>query len=91
MTLEAEYLEALAAKQEAEERIEKCKAAMLGMMECDKLTNVSTDLTTAIYTAPSTGRKFNSTNFKKDYPDLYMKYATEYQKGAYVQVKLKEQ
>lgn len=90
LKLEAEYLNAFAAKQEAEERIEKCKAAMFGMMEADKLNKVNTDLTVASLLPESIGRKFNSTDFKKDYPDLYDQYATKYVKGSYIQIKLKK-
>jgi hypothetical protein len=90
LKLEAKYLEAVARKQDAEEEIEKCKAALLGMMESDKLNKVSTDLTVASLMPESIGRKFNSTDFKKDYSDLYEKYATKYIKSSYVQVKVKE-
>lgn len=90
LKLEAKYLEAIAKKQAAEEEIEKCKTAFLGMMESDKLNKVSTDLTVASLMPESVGRKFNSTDFKKDHPDLYEKYATKYVKSSYVQVKVKE-
>lgn len=88
--LEAKYLEAVAQKQAAEEEMEKCKTSMLALMEYDKLNKVSTDLTVASLMPESVGRKFNSTDFKKDYPDLYEKYATKYVKSSYVQVKVKE-
>lgn len=90
LKLEAKYLEAVARKQDAEAKIEKCKTALLGMMESDKLNKVSTDLTVASLMPESVGRKFNSTDFKKDHPDLYEKYATKYVKSSYVQVKVKE-
>lgn len=90
LKLEARYLEAVAQKQAAEEEMEKCKTSMLALMESDKLNKVSTDLTVASLMPESIGRKFNSTDFKKDYPDLYEKYATKYIKSSYVQVKVKE-
>ncbi len=90
LKLEARYLEAVAQKQAAEEEMEKCKTSMLALMGYDKLNKVSTDLTVASLMPESVGRKFNSTDFKKDHPDLYEKYATKYVKSSYVQVKVKE-
>lgn len=89
LKLEAKYLEALEKKQAAEAEIEKIKSTMLGMMEADGIKNVGTDLTAATYTTASIGRKFNSTKFKEDYPDLYEKYAPKFPKNAYVAIKLK--
>ncbi len=89
LKLESKYLEALEKKQAAEAEIEKCKSAMLGLMEADGIKNVGTDLTTATYTAATMGRRFNSTEFKQDHPDLYEKYAPKFPKNAYVAIKLK--
>lgn len=90
LKLEARYLEAVAQKQAAEEEMEECKTSMLALMGYDKLNKVSTDLTVASLMPESVGRKFNSTDFKADHPDLYEKYATKYVKSSYVQVKVKE-
>lgn len=90
LKLEAKYLEAVERKLSAEAEIDKIKAAMMGLMEADGLKNVGTDLTSATYIAAHTSRKFNSTNFKKDYPELYEKYAPEYHKNAYLTIKLKQ-
>ena len=62
---------------------------MIGMMIADDLTNIKTDFTQAIYTAPTDSWKFNTTNFKKDYPELFSKYATRYSKAGYLQIKMK--
>lgn len=89
LKLEAEYLAALEEQQKAEAKVKQAKDAIMAMMIAEKLTNVKTDLTQAIYTAPSEGYKFNSGDFKTDHPDLFYKYAIKYQKQGYLQMKLK--
>lgn len=89
LKLEVKYLEALEKKQAAEAEIDKVRAAIFGMMETDGVKKIETDITSATYTSATISRKFNSTDFKKDYPELYEKYAPRFQKGAYVTIKLK--
>lgn len=89
LKLEAKYLEAVMRKQEADAEMEKVRATILGMMETDGVKSISTDLTTVKYVAPFIARKFNSTDFKQDHPDLYKQYSAEYPKNAYIQVKIK--
>lgn len=89
LKLETKYLAALEEQQKAEVKVKQAKDAIMAMMIAEKLTNVKTDLTQAIYTAPSEGYKFNSGDFKTDHPDLFYKYATKYQKQGYLQMKLK--
>jgi hypothetical protein len=90
LELEARYLEALQKKNAAEAEVDKIKATLLGMMETENVKSIATDLTTTTYVAATTSRKFNSTDFKKDHPDLYEQYATKYAKGSYLQIKMKE-
>ncbi len=89
LKLEAEYLAALEEQQKAEAKVKQAKDAIMAMMIAEKLTNVKTDLTHAIYTAPAESWKFNTTDFKLDYPELFNKYATKYSKQPYLQMKLK--
>ena len=91
LKLEAMYLEAFEKKLAADEEMEKVRLSIQTMMENEKLPDVETDLTQTHYYAQSTSRKFNSTNFKKDYPELYEQYATKYSKRAYVAIKLLKQ